>query len=196
MITYLIIDDETAAHEIICDYAAELPYLVLQKNCYSALEAMEHLSNHKVDLIFLDINMPKLSGFQFLKTLTNPPKVIVTTAYADFALEGFELNVLDYLLKPFSFSRFITAINKLEIKLAEKSLNTGTMSGESMPESIFIKDNKKHIQLQLNELLFVEAYGNYIKLHLKDRTLTTHQTLSSLEKQLRTAACRWVEMHR
>ena len=99
---YLIIDDEHIAHKIIMEYCEMLPHMKLQKNCYSSLEALEYLNTHQVDLIFLDINMPKLKGFEFLRTLSSPPKVIVTTAYSEFAIEGYELNVVDYLLKPFS----------------------------------------------------------------------------------------------
>ncbi|MGK0413566.1 MAG: two-component SAPR family response regulator, partial [Polaribacter sp.] len=104
---YLIIDDEHIAHKIIMEYCEMLPHMQLQKNCYSALEALEYMNTHQVDLIFLDLNMPKLKGFEFLKTLSSPPKVIVTTAYSEFALKGYELNVVDYLLKPFSFERFL-----------------------------------------------------------------------------------------
>jgi len=102
MIKYLIIDDEHIAHDIIKRYCDLLPNLELQKNCYDALEALQYLNEFEVDLIFLDLNMPELSGFDFLRTLAHPPKVIVTTAYSEFALEGFELNVVDYLLKPFA----------------------------------------------------------------------------------------------
>ena len=103
MIRYLIIDDEFIAHDIIKKYCDLLPNLQLMQNCFDALEAIEYLNNHKVDLIFLDLNMPKLKGFEFLRTLPTPPKVIVTTAYKEFAIEGYELNIVDYLLKPFSF---------------------------------------------------------------------------------------------
>ena len=103
MIKYLIIDDEHIAHDIIKGYCDMLPNMQLMSHCYDAIEAIEFLRKNKVDLIFLDLNMPKLKGFEFLKTLSSPPKVIVTTAYSEFALEGYELNITDYLLKPFSF---------------------------------------------------------------------------------------------
>ena len=112
MITYLIIDDEYIAHDIIKGYCDLLPNMQLMRSCYDGLEAFEYLNKNEVDLIFLDLNMPKLKGFDFLKTLKNPPKVIVTTAYQEYALEGYELNVSDYLLKPFGFDRFLKAINK------------------------------------------------------------------------------------
>jgi two-component SAPR family response regulator len=112
MIKYLIIDHEYIAHDIIKGYCDLLPNMQLMKNCYDALEAIEYLNNITVDLIFLDLNMPKLKGFEFLKTLITSSKVIVTTAYKEFALEGYELNISDYLLKPFGFKRFLKAINK------------------------------------------------------------------------------------
>ena len=124
MIKYLIIDDEYIAHDIIKGYCDLLPNMQLMKNCYDALEAIEYLNNNRVDLIFLDLNMPKLKGFEFLKTLTTPPKVIVTTAYKEFALEGYELNISDYLLKPFGFERFLKAINKTFSTSATKTFSS------------------------------------------------------------------------
>ena len=112
MIKYLIVDDEHMAHEIIKGYCDTLANMQLMKHCYDAIEALDYLRNDTVDLIFLDLNMPKLKGFDFLKTLPNPPKVIVTTAYKEYALEGYELEITDYLLKPFSFERFLKAVNK------------------------------------------------------------------------------------
>lgn len=176
MIKYIIVDDETASHDIIEDYGSNISYLSLQKHCYNAFEAMEYLNNNEVDLIFLDINMPKLSGFDFLKTLSKPPKIIVTTAYKEFAIEGYELAIDDYLLKPFSFQRFITAVSKVNDSL---TTNTTTAS-----PSIFIKDSKKHYQVKLEDILFAEAYGNYVKVHLEDQTIVTHQTLTSFEEVL------------
>jgi len=173
MIKYITIDDETASHNIIKDYANNLSYLSHQKSCYNAFEAIEYLNNNTVDLLFLDINMPKLSGFDFLKTLSNPPRVIVTTAYKEFALEGYELNIDDYLLKPFSLQRFIIATTKVRHTIEQlKNIDAS---------SIFLKDNKKHHQVKLNDILFVEAYGNYVKIHLNDKMIITHQTLSSFE---------------
>lgn len=182
MINYIIVDDETASHDIIKDYGNSLAFLSHQKSCYNAFEAIDHLNSNTVDLIFLDINMPKLSGFDFLKTLSNPPKIIVTTAYKEFALEGYELNIEDYLLKPFSFQRFISAVNKVN----DSILQQASAIKRSAPEdpSIFIKDNKKHYQIKLKEILFAEAYGNYVKVYLEDQMLMTHQTLSSFEKLL------------
>ncbi len=185
MIKYLIVDDENAAHDIIEDYAKNLSNLSLKKNCYTAFEAIEYLNNHKVDLIFLDINMPKLSGFDFLKTIANPPKVIVTTAYSEFALEGYELNVSDYLLKPFSFQRFISAVNKVSNTLTVNAKSENRKEPISIKsQSIFLKDNKKYFKVKLEDILFAEAFGNYVKVHLADQVIITHQTLAHFENSL------------
>lgn len=176
MITYITVDDETASHTIIKDYASNISYLSHQKSCYNAFEAIEYLENNVVDLLFLDINMPKLSGFDFLKTVSDPPRVIVTTAYKEFALEGYELNIDDYLLKPYSFQRFMIATNKVRDII--KQLKNVDAS------SIFLKENKMQHQVKLNDILFTEAYGNYVKIHLHDKMIVIHQTLSSLEEML------------
>lgn len=131
MIRYLIIDDEHIAHDIIKGYCDLLPSMQLMKNCYDALEAFEYLNQTEVDLIFLDLNMPVLKGFEFLKSLQNPPKVIVTTAYREYALEGYEQDVVDYLLKPFGFERFLKAINKA----FSNSVKEQEVSSESSPIS-------------------------------------------------------------
>ena len=149
MIKYIIVDDEIAAHDNIKDYASNLSYLSFQKSCYNAFEALEYLNKHSVDLIFLDINMPKLSGLDFLKTLSKPPKIIITTAYKEFALEGYELNIDDYLLKPFNFSRFVKSVSKVSDALATKTKpmqNTET----TLENKIFVKEDKKYYQIKRN----------------------------------------------
>ncbi|MEM6321791.1 MAG: response regulator transcription factor [Bacteroidota bacterium] len=176
---YLIIDDEYMAHEIIQEYADALPNLELVKNCYDALEALAYLNTNQVDLIFLDLNMPKIKGFDFLRTLTNPPKVIVTTAYQEYALEGYELNVVDYLLKPFSFSRFLTAINKAIPPTYGQSPTTN-ISKVKEYESIFLRSNKKHIQVTLANILYVEASGNYTKIITTDETISIRAKISDV----------------
>lgn len=183
MINYIIVDDETASHDIIKDYANNLSYLSHQKSCYNAFEAIEFLNNNVVDLIFLDINMPKLSGFDFLKTLSSPPRIIITTAYKEFALEGYELNIDDYLLKPFNFSRFVKSVNKVYEALSIKPESTKKNETEE-DTKIFVKEDKKYYQIKLKDILFIEAYGNYVKIHLVDKTIVSHQTLTSFTHHL------------
>jgi len=187
MIRYLIIDDEHIAHEIIRDYCDSLPDLVFEKSCFNALEARQFLSDHQGDLIFLDLNLPKLKGFDFLRTLKNPPGIIVTTAYEEFALEGFELNVTDYLLKPFSFERFLNAIDKVSPKSKISPSISLSMEGpEKTPGSkrLFIREDKKYSQVNIDDLLFAEAQGNYTKLILKKRTIVTREKISSFRELL------------
>ncbi len=178
MKTYLIIDDEPIAHDIIKGYCDLLPELTLKKQCFDAIEALSYLNDNEVHLIFLDLNMPKLKGFAFLKTLSNPPKVIITTAYKEFALEGFELNVVDYLLKPFSFERFLKAINKVfNSKDQENNLNEQQLK---QPDTIFLRSNKKYLQVVVKEILFLESAGNYVKVVTKDKTITVRDKVSDL----------------
>ncbi|MEM5565128.1 LytTR family DNA-binding domain-containing protein [Psychroserpens sp. AS72] len=183
MIKYIIVDDETASHDNIKDYASNLTYLSFQKSCYNAFEALDYLNKHSIDLIFLDINMPKLSGLEFLKTLSNQPKIIITTAYEEFALEGYELNIDDYLLKPFNFSRFVKSVSKVSDALANKSISIQN-SENNEDAKIFIKEDKKYYQIKLNDILFIEAYGNYVKINMVDRIIVSHQTLTSFTHNL------------
>jgi DNA-binding LytR/AlgR family response regulator len=181
MIKYLIIDDEHIAHGIIKRYCDLLPNMQLMKNCYDALEAIEYLNAHAVDLIFLDLNMPKLKGFDFLKTLSAPPKVIVTTAYQEFALEGYELNIADYLLKPFSFERFLKAVNKATTTISLAPTPTVTaIEKEAKPETIFLRSNKKYTQVTIDTILFLESAGNYVKVITTDTTITIRDKITAI----------------
>ena len=182
MIKYIIIDDEPIAHRIIEGYCNDLPHMKLVGHCYDAFEAMEILSKEHVDLIFLDINMPKLKGFDFLKTLSNPPAVIVTTAYKEYALEGYELNVVDYLLKPFSFERLVKAINKVTAQT--KNILSTSSATTSSNHKLFLKGDKKYHHIDLNDILFIEAYGNYTKVFLHNEMIITHEKISSYEELL------------
>ncbi len=184
-IKYMIVDDESIAHDIIKKYCSLLPYMQLMQDCYDAIEAIEYLNKNTVDLIFLDLNMPKLKGFEFLKTLPNPPKIIVATAYKEYALEGYELNIVDYLLKPFSFERFLKAINKAFIVDASKTTSiTQNEANDEKPERIFLRSNNKSIQVVLDDILFAEASGNYIKIVLKEEIITIRGSLSSIVELL------------
>ncbi|WP_298901689.1 LytTR family DNA-binding domain-containing protein [uncultured Psychroserpens sp.] len=179
MIKYIIIDDEHIAHDIIKNYCDMLPNMEHMTDCYDAIEALDYLSKTNVDLIFLDLNMPKLKGFEFLKTLPSPPKVIVTTAYSEFALEGFELNVVDYLLKPFSFERFLKAVNKVS-----ESNTTANVSAvhdhKTSTGQIFLRQNKSYIQVDISDILYIEASGNYTKVVTNDDTITVREKISDM----------------
>jgi DNA-binding LytR/AlgR family response regulator len=178
------VDDESVAHDIIKKYCAMLPKLEVVQDCYDAIEAIEYLNSHRVDLIFLDLNMPKLSGFEFLKTLPIQPNVIVTTAYKEYALEGYELNIVDYLLKPFSFERFLKAINKAQFDIPKTPSILQNVVNDPKNERIFLKTTNKHVQVFLDDILFVEASGNYVKVILKDEVITLRAVLSSLMEHM------------
>ncbi len=184
MFKYIIIDDEPLAHEIIEEFCSMLPHLQLEKNCYNAIEAMQFLNSNTVDFMFLDINMPKLKGLDFLKTLTHPPKTIITTAYKEHALEGFELNVVDYLLKPFSFDRLVKAINKITDAQAKPLAVKEILDNEASSSRFFLKGDKKHHQIDSKAILFIEAYGNYTKVYLSDEMIVSHEKISSFESLL------------
>ncbi|MBL4643013.1 MAG: response regulator transcription factor, partial [Flavobacteriaceae bacterium] len=183
MLKFIIIDDEPLAHEIIEEFCSMLPHLQLEKNCYNAMEAMQYLNENSVDFMFLDINMPKLRGLDFLRTLTNPPKTIITTAYKEHAIEGFELNVVDYILKPFRFDRLVKAVNKVSEIQTTKTI-VKEVSTEATATRFFVKGDKKHHQIDLNDLLYIEAYGNYTKLFLKDEMIVSHEKISHYEEIL------------
>lgn len=181
MLKYIIIDDEPLAHEIIEEFCSMLPHVQLEKKCYNAMEAMQFLNENTIDFMFLDINMPKLRGLDFLKTLTNPPKTIITTAYKEHALEGFELNVVDYILKPFSFNRLVKAVNKISENQTTKTVIKEVSNDASSTTRFFVKGDKKHHQIDLNDLLYIEAYGNYTKLFLTNEMIVSHEKISHYE---------------
>ena len=188
---YIIVDDESIAHDIIKRYCSLLPDMEFMQDCYDAIDAIQYLKVNPVDLIFLDLNMPKLHGFDFLKTLSHPPKVIVTTAYKEFALEGYELNVVDYLLKPFSFERFLKAMNKTSLS-SPREQATAQVNEEK--EKIFLRVNNRYAHIRLDDILFVEAAGNYIKIVLTDQIITMRGKLSSLVDIIPQLQC--IQVHR
>lgn len=178
----IIADDEPIARQILESYVADVPYLYLIASCANAFEVMEVLQEHTVDILFLDINMPKLSGLSLLKTMQQKPNVIITTAYPEYAVEGFELSVTDYLLKPFSLERFLQSVAKVKQQLSTSLKVPETPIAESS-KSLFVKSDKKIIKLQLTEISHIEAYGNYIKIYM-DTMVLTPQTLTDFLKKL------------
>jgi DNA-binding LytR/AlgR family response regulator len=180
---YLIIDDEPIAHRIIEGYCAELPHLQKIGNAYHAFEASAIVTEHQVDLIFLDLNMPKMTGYEWLKTLPQPPKIIVTTAYKEYALEGYELDITDYLLKPFSFPRFLKAVNKAAQTATVSSAEAPPVSGVQQ-NRFFLKGDKKYHQIDARDILFVEACGNYSKVYVTEEMILCHEKISTLETLL------------
>lgn len=177
----LIVDDEPIAQNILRSYVKDTPNLEIYKICSNAMEAMPILKENFVDILFLDIEMPKISGLSFLKTLSNPPATILTTAYRQFALEGFELNVVDYLLKPFSFERFLIAVNKIE-----KAENQPFMSNikTDTKEYDFFKVNKKNVKVFFEDILFFEGLSNYVVINTFNEKLIIYSSLSMIENRI------------
>jgi len=157
----IIIEDEPLAVKVLSDYILQVPFLDLQGTFKDAIHAIDYLRNNNVNLIFLDIHLPKLKGMAFLKTLANPPAVIITTAYHQYAVEGFNLNVLDYLLKPFDFERFLKAVTK--VKTAEREKQKLNESPE-IKDFIFLNVQKKKVKILFSEILYIESQQEYIKI--------------------------------
>ena len=183
----LIIDDEPLAQRVIEKYAQDIPFLEIVGKCNQAVEAIEFLHQKQIDLLFLDINMPKLSGIDFLKTMKNPPLVIITTAYAEFALEGYELDVVDYLMKPFAFDRFVKAVHKAQDMLTTKmtpEAQSGARDQAQEEQFIFVKSGKKTFKVNLDDLMYVEALGDYVKIYTHERMIVSYQSLKNIESIL------------
>ena len=180
----IIIDDEPLARNVIIEYARKITSLSIVGECSDAISAHRLIQDKKADLLFLDINMPKLTGIEFLKTLKNPPLVIFTTAYSEYALDGFELNIIDYLKKPFSFERFCKAYFRAEEFLLLKQSVSKTDLVEKQNDFLFVKSDKKTIKVKISEILYIEGLGDYIKLYLTDKKLVTNLSMKKLENLL------------
>jgi DNA-binding LytR/AlgR family response regulator len=186
----LIVDDEPIAQEILETYLLKIPELELAGKCKNALEAFSMLNKGQTDLMLLDINMPEISGIDFLKSLKNPPHIIFTTAYSEFALESYEMNAIDYLLKPISFERFLKAIDKT-VKIIQAGqtennapVNISTQSSESQSNLMFVKSEGKLIKIDLNQLWLVEGLKDYVQLWIDEGKIIVHTTMKNLEDLL------------
>jgi DNA-binding LytR/AlgR family response regulator len=178
-INCIIVDDEPIARDILKKYIEQVPYLTLAASCEDAFEAMQVLNKQDIDLIILDINMPRLTGFEMLRSLKKYPAVIITSAYPEYALEGFELSVTDYLLKPFSFPRFVQATEKVVNKTSETRV---AVKDEEL--FLMVKSDKKLTKVFFDEISYVEAYGNYIFIYTNQERVMSKQTLTQFEQQL------------
>lgn len=179
----LIVDDEPPAHVVLERYIEKIERLTLQGHCYNALDALNFLHQHPIDLLFLDIDMPELSGLELLTALKNPPRVILTTAYAEFALEGYEYGVVDYLLKPIRFERFIKAVDRLVTPGAEPAVVPSTTT--PAPSYLLLNINNARQKIDTADIVYISAAGNYVQLHfLQQRPLLAGETMSDLQKQL------------
>lgn len=177
----LVVDDEPVAVKGIVYYIGKLDFLEVSDTCSSAMKAAEILKNKEIDLLFLDINMPYLSGLEFLESLDKAPLTILTTAYSEYALEGYRLNVVDYLLKPIAFNRFFQAASK-----AQEIFQTHIIvqKREEANPNMYVRQNDAFVRIIWEDILYVEGMQNYLKLYFKDKTLIIHQTMTSLEEML------------
>jgi DNA-binding LytR/AlgR family response regulator len=176
------VEDEPLSAEILTDYVRQVPFLELRSVCADAIYAMELLQKEKIDLLFLDIHLPKLKGMEFLESLRNPPRVIIISAYKDYALQAFELNVVDYLLKPIRFSRFLKAVNKLEQQPENKPLSTPAETRERT--YFFFSVGKKKVKVFLDEILYIESLREYVRITMRDKNILTKFQLSAIEELL------------
>lgn len=184
----LVVDDEPPAIDVLANYIAAVPSLQLTATSNNAIEALNVLRSNQIDLVFLDIQMPQLLGTDLLRTLNNPPKVIFTTAYRKFALEGFELNAVDYLMKPISFERFLKAVNKvMDTRIAAQPQTV------SDPYIYFRSDRKMH-KVQIDDIVFIESLKDYIKVVTTGKTIITKQSISSIEERLPRSS--FIRIHR
>ncbi len=183
IIKTLIVDDEPVALDILENYIQRLDTLTLVGRFTSPSKAFQFLQTSSVDLLFLDINMPNLNGIELLRSLTHPPKVIFTTAYDDYAMLGYELDIIDYLLKPIAYPRFLKALNKV-IQVDIMPIQNTTLNTIQEAPYIFVQADKKMTKVLLSDILYIESIGNYLKIHTKEKLITTHASLTYMEEKL------------
>ncbi|HKI87758.1 MAG TPA: response regulator [Draconibacterium sp.] len=182
----LVIDDEPLARDLMRSHIEKLENFEIVAECGDAMKALQALRNHSVDLMFMDIQMPQITGIEFLKTLKHPPKVIITTAFREYALDGFELDVVDYLLKPITFNRFLKAVNKYFQLTQEEKQNDVPTALAAQPEEafIYVKENKKVIKVHLSEILYVEGLSEYVQIYTENKKIITKTSMTNMEEKL------------
>jgi len=191
----LIVEDEPIAAEVLEDYVSQIAHLDLVATCRDALYALDILKQKQIDLIFLDIHLPKLKGIDFVKTLKQKPHIIFTTAYHQYAIEGFEVEALDYLLKPIAFSRFLQAINRIpELISDNRPLWSGPNRSNPKKDYLFFNINKKNVKILLEEILYVESLKDYVRIQCISKPFVIKHALSEMEKTL--PAERFIRVHR
>ncbi|MBC2845378.1 LytR/AlgR family response regulator transcription factor [Winogradskyella flava] len=181
-ISCIIVDDEAIAREVIAVHLSNIDNIEVVTQCKNAIEAFNFISNNKVDLIFLDINMPEISGIAFAKSINKNIKIIFTTAYRDYAVEGFDLRAVDYLLKPIAFERLLQAINRYhEVSTPLKKEKTEVSNDNDF---IFVRANRRMLKVDFDNMVYIESLSDYIKIHLNDGIIITRETISAIEAKL------------
>ncbi len=176
----IIVDDEPLAREVLEQFVNKVPFLNLKALCGDAFQAMAVLNNDSIDLIFLDIQMPDLSGMQMYQSLSTKPQVIFTTAYSDYAIEGFEVDATDYLLKPFSYERFMKAVVKAYDNFKKTNIKEGSIRNLNTPEFLFVKDGTKTVKIHLKNVLYMEGMKDYIRIHTKTNSIMTLMSMQTM----------------
>ncbi len=192
MLNCLIVDDEPLARKLLCDYVQKVPYIKLLRTCSGPMEALDFLRDNPVDLLFLDIQMPEITGLTLLKILQKKPWVILTTAYSEYALESYDLDVVDYLLKPITLERFLKAMEKINQRMqgiANQQLPSEEAAPpaaviEPSPAYIFVKDGTKLVKVKISEIMYVEGMKDYVAIHTPQQRIVTLQRLKAMEEQL------------
>ena len=183
-INCVIVDDEPVARSILETFVSKIPNLNLVKSCKNAMDAFEISNSQNIDLFFLDINMPDISGLSLAKTINKKSKIIFTTAYREYAVDGFDLQAVDYLLKPIAFDRFLQAVNKFFETQSVISKQVDIEEDSVKNDYIFVRSERKMVKINFDEILYVESLSDYIKIHIKDKVLVTRETISNLEMKL------------
>ncbi len=191
-VSCIIVDDEAIAREIIASHLSRIDNIEVVAQCKNAIEAFNFISNAKVDLIFLDINMPEISGIAFAKSINKDIKIIFTTAYRDYAVEGFNLQAVDYLLKPIPFERLLKAVNRyFEVTTQPKDTTTELTETNDF---IFVRSDRRMLKVDFDAILYIESYSDYIKIHLPESVIVTRETISAIEAKL--PKNRFLRIHR
>ena len=190
----IIVDDEPIARDILNEHLGKIERIMVVASCKNALEAFKAINDHLVDLVFLDINMPEIDGLAFARSMTRQIKVIFTTAYREYAVDGFDLRAVDYLLKPISFERLLQSINKYldESQIADHTVQREIVSEQD--DCIYVRSDRKMIRIRFPEIRYMESIGDYMKIHLQDRTVVTRETMTTLEAKL--PAGEFIRIHR
>jgi len=176
MVRCLLVDDESPAIDLLKNHIQLVTNLEIVASCYSAVEAFDILKKEKIDLIFLDIEMPVLKGLDFLKALQNPPKVIITTAYREYAIEGYDLDIVDYLLKPISFNRFVKAVDRYY-----ERTNVAFFKDNSTTTFFYVNVNKKQVKVIFKEILYIESLKDYVRIHTSDKKIVVKSNIGKIE---------------
>ena len=196
----IIVEDEPLAAEILQDYIQQISFLQLKGVCRNAIEAMELLQSNKIHVIFLDIHLPRIKGIDFVKTLKNPPLIIITSAYQEYALQGYELNVIDYLLKPVEFNRFLMAVNKIKTNIEHGSSNGDTgrsdakLNAEAERAHLFFNVSKKKVKIYVDDILYIESLKEYIQIVTINKIILTKFQLAQIEELL--TKMKFIRIHR